>query len=208
MAVQRRPSSKSKRSLWIALGVAALIVIAAVYYEVPMILNRTSTSSGTGSSLDYTTEYGNTDNWAWSADRGIPPANASALALKGYNSFPVQTTPFLAGGASRQVALAGISYVANVGNYELYAQNIETQNEIYDVILPNSPINALPFVLPFFHITTTSQIGGVPHVWVSTPWTGVYAFPAVGATRAEYAFNVTALTKSQGNVGTYSWAGP
>ena len=208
MAVQRRPSSKSKRSIWIALGVAALIVIAAVYYEVPNIINRSSTSSGLGSSLNYTTEYGNSDNWAWSANKAIPSANASVLALKGYNSFPVQTTPFLAGGASRQVALAGISYVANVGNYELYAINIETQNEIYDVLLPNSPITSLPFVLPFFHITTTSQIGGAPHVWVSTPWAGIYAFQAVGATRADYAFNVTALQKSQGNVGTYSWAGP
>jgi hypothetical protein len=85
-----------------------LIVIAAVYYEVPNIINRSSTSSGAGSSLNYTTEYGNANNWAWSADRAIPPANASALALKGYNSFPVQTTPFLAGGASRQVALGGI----------------------------------------------------------------------------------------------------
>jgi hypothetical protein len=87
--------------------------------------------------------------------------------------------------------------------------NIETQNQIYDVVLPNSPLNALPFVLPFFHITTTMQIGGAPHVWVSTPWEGVYAFPATGATRADYAFNVTGLQKgNSGNVGTYSWAGP
>jgi hypothetical protein len=185
--------------------VAALIVIAAAYYEVPMLLNR----SPNGFSLNYTTEYGNADNWAWSADKAIPPANASVLALKGYNSFPVQATPFLAGGASRQVALAGLSYVANVGNYELYAMNIETQNEIYDVVLPNSPVTELPFVLPFFHITTTAQIGGAPHVWVSTPWHGIYAFPASGATRADFAFNVTSLQKGQsGNVGTYSWAGP
>jgi hypothetical protein len=186
--------------------VAALILVAAAYYEVPALLNRQSSA---GSSLNYTTEYGNADNWAWSADRAIPPSNASVLAVKGYNSFPIQATPFLAGGGSRQVALAGISYVANVGDYELFAMNIETQNQIYDVVLPNSPLNQLPFILPFFHITTTSQIGGAPHVWVSTPWEGVYAFPATGATRADYAFNATGLQKGQaGNVGTYSWAGP
>jgi hypothetical protein len=98
--------------------------------------------------------------------------------------------------------------MANVGNYEIWAMNIETQNPIYDIGLPNSPITQLPFVLPFFHITSTTQIGGTPHVWVSTPWRGVYAYQAVGATRAGYAFNVTALQKSQGNLGTYSWAGP
>jgi hypothetical protein len=187
--------------------VAALIVIAAAYYEVPALLRRSSTSAV--GSLNYTTEYGNTYNWAWSADKGIPPANASVLALKGYQPFPLLTSPFLAGGGSRQVALNGIAYVANAGNYELYAMNIETQTEVYDVVLPNSPLNQLPFVLPFFHLTTTAQIGGAPHVWVSTPWQGIYAFPATGATRADYAFNVTGLLKGQsGNVGTYSWAGP
>jgi hypothetical protein len=208
LAVEKGPNSKSRtRSIWIALGVAGLIVIAAGYYEVPLLLGRPSSSVGT--TLNYTTEYGNADNWAWSADKAISPANASVLALKGYNPFILQTSPFLAGGGSRQVALAGLSYVANVGNYELYAMNIETQNQVYDVVLPNSPLNALPYVLPFFHITTTMQIGGAPHVWVSTPWRGIYAFPATGATRADYAFNVTGLQKGQGgNAGAYSWAGP
>ena len=206
MAVRKGPNSRSRsRSIWIALGVAALIVIAAAYYEVPLLLNRPSTSVD---ALNYTTEYGNTYNWAWSADKGIPPANASVLSLKGYQPFPLQTVPFLAGGGSRQVALAGISYIANVGNYELYAMNIETQTEIYDVVLPNAPLDQLPFVLPFFHLATTAKIGGAPHVWVSTPWQGVYAFPATAATRADYAFNVTGLQKGQsGNLGTYSWAG-
>ena len=194
----------------IALGVAAIIILAAAYYEVPALLNRTSSaSSSPTSSLDYPTEYGNTSNWAWSADTGLSAANASLLALKGYNSFPVQTTPFLAGGDSRQVALGGISYVANVGNYELYAMNIETQSEIYDVSLPNSPVTPLPFVLPFFHIGTTSALGSGPVVWVSTPWDGIYGFPSIQATKADYAFNVTAPQKGQdGNVGTYSWAAP
>jgi hypothetical protein len=211
LAATKRPRSKSRnRNIAIALGVSALIVLAAVYYEVPALINRNSSTSSVGAStLNYTTEYGNADNWAWSGGTAIPPANASVLALKGYQSFPFQASPFLAGGGSRQVSLAGISYVANVGNYELYAMNIETQNEIYDVVLPNYPLNALPYVLPFFHIATTSRIGGAPYVWVSTPWRGVYAFPASGATAAGYAFNATAPQKGQdGNVGTYSRAAP
>jgi len=208
MAARQRPSSKSgKRNLWLAIGLAALIVIAALYYEIPTLLNRSSSSSSGG--VDYPTEYGTQGNWAWSGDKALPPANASILALKGYNAFPVQATPFLAGGESLQVALSGFSYIATVGNYELYAMNVETQNELYDVVLPNSPLNALPYTLPFFHLATTTQIGGASHVWVSTPWRGIYAFPAIGATQADYGFNATTLQKGQeGNVGTYSWAGP
>jgi len=115
----------------IAVGVLLIIALAAVYYEAPKVFTTsTSTSSSSAVAQGYTTEYGNADNWAWSANTGIPASNASVLSLNVYNSLPLQETPFLSGGAGRQVALSGISYVANVGNWEFYSWNIETQNEV------------------------------------------------------------------------------
>ena len=183
------------------------MAIAGVYYEVPaLIAARSSSSASALSSLNYPGEYGSSKNWAWSANRGIPAANASILALQGYQSYPMQTTPFLAGGASHQVALGGISYFASAGNYELYAMNVETQTEIYDAVLPNAPFTA-DNVAPFFHIATT-QFGGLPRVWVSTPWSGIYGFESVSG-KVDFAFNATVPAKGQsGNVGTYSGAAP
>ena len=56
-------------------------------------------------------------------------------------------------------AWTAISYLANVGNYELYGMNIETQNEIYDVPCPIRPLTPLPYVTPFFHIAATTSVG-------------------------------------------------
>jgi len=190
----------------IAVGVLLIIALAAVYYEAPKVFTTsTSTSSSSAVAQGYTTEYGNADNWAWSANTGIPASNASVLSLNVYNSLPLQETPFLSGGAGRQVALSGISYVANVGNWEFYSWNIETQNEVYDVALPNAPNASLPYILPFFHMDITTQIGGAPNVWVSTPWHGIYAYGAASS-KVDYAFNATVPV--QGNRGTYSGAAP
>ncbi|MDA4117973.1 MAG: hypothetical protein OK455_06480 [Thaumarchaeota archaeon] len=193
----------------IAIGVVLLILIAALYYEAPKLIGpHTSASSTYDSALDYPGEYGNADNWALSANTGIPASNASVLSEKAFNGFPMQTTPFLQGGSGRQVALGGISYIANAGNYELYGMNIETQTEIFDTPLPNAPNESLPSVAPLFHTATTGQIGGSPLVWVSTPWDGVYSFTTIQGI-VDHQFNLTVpAVGSDGNRGAYSVAAP
>ena len=205
MSTPKQRSKSRNRNALAAVGVLLLIALVAVYYEAPKTINSTATSSSSVLSQGYTTEYGNADNWAWSSNKGIPAGNASVLSMNLYNSLPLQETPFLAGGSSRQVALSGLSYLANVGNWEFYSWNIETQNEIYDVAIPNAPSVGIPYTLPFFHMDITTQIGGAPNVWVSTPWTGVYAYGAASS-KVDYAFN--ASVPVQGNKGTYSWAAP
>lgn len=205
MSTPKQRSKSRNRNALIAVGVLLLIALAAVYYEAPRVISSSSTASSSVVSQGYTTEYGNADNWAWSSNTGIPAVNASLLSLNLYNSLPLQETPFLSGGAGRQVALSGLSYVANVGNWEFYSWNIETQNEVYDVALPNALSVPIPYTTPFFHMDITTQIGGAPNVWVSTPWAGVYAYGATSS-KVDYAFNAT--VPIQGNKGTYSWAAP
>ncbi len=195
--------------MFIALGIAALIVIAVIYVEAPAVLTKTSTTSTGPPSYDSLTEYGDVFGCGCSSDPGLPPANASLLAESAYNSYPYQATPFVAGGISRQVGLGGIAYLGNVGNFEMYAVNIETQLEVYSAPMPNAPSNQIPSVAPYFHVEATRTIGGQPEVWATTPWDGVYGFLSVGAVNANYGFNETVPAKGQdGNVGTYSWAAP
>jgi len=211
MATKQRPRSKSRdRNILTALGIAILIALAAIYYEAPSVINKSSTTStNLAAGAVYPFEYGNADNCACSPVTNMPASNASALTESAFNSYPTQTSPFLAGGGSLQVGESGFSYIANVGNYELYGMNIETQNEIYDIAIPNSPLTPIPYATPFFHLALTQTIGGSPEVWVSTPWDGVYAFPTVNAQNANYGFNMTGPVVGQdGNKGTYSWAAP
>lgn len=195
----------------IAILIAALIAIAAAYVLAPYALaTKTSTTSTTSAATEaYLNEYGNSDNWAWSPVTSIPSANATVLSEAAFNSYPTQTSPFLAGGGSLQVGLSGYSYIANVGNYELYGMDIETQNEIYDAPIPNSPITPYPYITPFFHIQATTSIGTLPEVWLSTPWQGIYGFPYVDAVNANYGWNITLpATGQDGNMGGYSHAAP
>lgn len=195
--------------MFIALGVAALIVISVIYYEAPAVLHPGASSTSGPPTYDSPTEYGDVFNCACSASPGIPPENASVLAESAYNSYPYQATPFVVGGISRQVGLGGVSYLANVGNYQIYAINIETQLAVYDVSIPNAPLTQLPEVTPYFHLEATRTIGGVPEVWLTTPWDGVYGFLSVGAVNANYGFNETIPAVGQdGNIGTYSYAAP
>lgn len=200
----------------IAILIAAMIAIAAAYVLAPYAF-KTSTSGSSSTTTTsanveaYLNEYGNADNWAWSPDTGIPSSNASVLAEAAFNTYPVQTSPFLAGGGSLQVGLSGYSYIGNIGNYELYGMNIETQNEIYDVAIPNSPITPYPYLTPFFHIQATTSIGTLPEVWLSTPWAGIYGFQYVDATNANYGWNMTVPGSPQDLAGPsegYSRAAP
>lgn len=182
-------------------AVVVLLIIVAYLLAIP------KTPQSNAQTVDWETQYGNYQNWAYGSSNKISASNVGQLSVKWFSGFPVQEIPFFAGGAGPLLTLKGFAYLANWGNYELYSYNVATGNELYDVVIPYAPNGSIPVEEPYFH-TESSMVGTAQEVWLSTPWLGIFGYNSLNG-NLDFSQNLTTLAAGQdGNKGAYQVTAP